>query len=188
MPVTNSDQALAARLSPYLSSLLELKRAGMITLPSSVSKAGRPRSLPWIDPPAGSQPFQFFIPAATPLGPIAGGVQVVIVFQVPAGRNGVIAQIANEYNGGGWQQGDGNLAWQILVDGFPVQGFDNILSSLGTTAIPGDMKVRRQIVVRENQVVQLTANNIGVVGNGFLVGMLAGYFWPLAQQEESIWL
>lgn len=186
--MTNFDQALVALLQPYQSSNLELKQQGLISLPSSTTKRSGLRSYPWVDPPAGSQAFQFFIPAATPLNAKGGGVQIVIAFQVPPGRNGVIAQIANEYNGGGWQQGDGSIIWQILLDGFPVQGFDNILSSLGTTALPGDLKVRRQIVLRENQIVQLTANNIGVTGNGFLLGMLAGYFWPLSQQEESLWL
>ncbi len=183
--MNTTDQALAYKLQPYLHSLLELKRMRMIALPSSGK--GR-KSPPWVDPPAGSQAFQYFQPAALGIGVIGSGVQIVISFQVPPGRNGVIDAIANQYIGGGWTEGSGNLVWQILLDGYPVQGFDNIISSLGTTALPGDLKVRRQIVVRENQTVQLTASNIGVAGNGYLLGMLAGYFWPLSQQDESLWL
>src|ERR1035437_5768954 len=135
--MTSIDQALAYKLQPYLSSALQLKQQGLISLPSMATAKGM--KPPWVDPPAGSQAFQYFQPAALNLGNAGSGVQVVIVFQVPAGRSGVLTQIANQIIGGGMTEATGNMVWQILLDGYPSQGFDNIINTLGNAAIPGDL-------------------------------------------------
>lgn len=100
----------------------------------------------------------------------------VVSFQVPQGRNGIIQRIANQVIGGGWTDGSGALNFQILRDGVAVRNYNNILSSLGTPAIPSQVD---GIEILENEVITLVINNVTLVGAGIMaVGRLGGYFYP----------
>src|SRR5216683_7118833 len=80
--------------------------------------------------PAGGEDFEAH--AYVPL-PAVGASAVVVSLPIPEGRMAMIKRIANVFVGGGFQEGQGGVTWQILLDGTnpnnPVVApfFDNIL-------------------------------------------------------------
>jgi hypothetical protein len=114
---------------------------------------------------------------------------VILQFTVPIGRNGIIKKIANNFVGGGFQEGQGNIIWRILVDGAPPPGansYNSISGSLGSPASPTEISGFR---IYENQVVQLVADNIAIVVAGQLVGgRLVGYLYPRELENADIWI
>jgi len=127
--------------------------------------------------------------------PAIGSTVIIISFTVPIGRNGIIRKVANNFVGGGWTEGTGDIVWRILVDGTPPPGatsYDTINASLGSPANPVDIPGFR---VYENQVVTLQAfNNPGGPNGGVIVagqrvgGRLIGYLYPREFEEEDIWI
>ena len=145
------------------------------------------RSLPLhLDPPADWENIDQFAYVALPA---IGATATIISFQVPVGRNGIIRKIANNFVGGGWVEGSGNVIWRILVDGVPPAGassYDTILGSLGNPASPTEISGFR---IRENQVVTLVAVNVAVVVAGQLVGgRLMGYLYPRELEGDQVWI
>ena len=138
---------------------------------------------PWIDRPASGEPFT---PAAWIALPAIGATATLVQFRVPTGRSGVINRIANEaLVGGGWNNGDGNLVWQILINAAAVKNLENIISVLGLVANP---TVIDGIRLRENDLVQLVIRNVAVPAAGQLVGgRLQGYFYPKELDPENLW-
>jgi hypothetical protein len=138
---------------------------------------------PWIDRPASGEPFT---PASWVILPAIGETATIVEFRVPTGRSGVINRIANEaLVGGGWNNGDGNLVWQILINGAAVKNLENIISVLGLVANP---TVIDGIRLRENDLVQLVIRNVGVPAAGQLIGgRLQGYFYPKELDPENLW-
>jgi hypothetical protein len=123
----------------------------------------------------------------TTLGNI--GITVTILqFQVPIGRNGIINKIANNFIGGGFQEGSGNIIYRILVDGGTPPGSNDyhlILGSLGSPASPTRIAGFR---IYENQVVQFTATNVNITPAQQVVGArLMGYYYPRELEESDIW-
>jgi hypothetical protein len=151
-----------------------------------VGAAAAANRAPWLDMPAGAYSFSQSNAAAVALPAI--GVEVTVVtFQVPQGMNGVIQKIANQYIGGGWTEGTGDLVWRIEADGVSIRNYNNILGTLGTSAAPGD-RTANPIRVYENQTIALIARNvnIGVAGSP-LLGLLSGYFYPLTAEDSNTW-
>jgi hypothetical protein len=138
---------------------------------------------PWIDRPAAGE---IFTPASWVVIPAIGTTRTIVQFRVPLGRSGVINRIANEaLVGGGWNNGDGNLVWQILINGAAVKNLENIISILGLVANP---TVIDGIRLRENDLVQLTVRNVAVPAAGQLIGgRLQGYFYPKELDPENLW-
>ena len=143
---------------------------------------------PWVKRPASGEPFT---PAAFVIIPNIGSTAVIINFTVQLGRRGVINRLANEFVGGGWTNGDGNLVWQVLINGVPVKNFENIISSLGDVKNPS---VIEGIRLRENDIVQLVILNNPNGPNGgvpaaqqLVGGRLQGYFYPKDLDPENIW-
>lgn len=114
---------------------------------------------------------------------------VILSFKVPIGRNGIIKKVANNFVGAGFQEGQGNVIWRILVDGAPPPGansYDSISGSLGNPASPTEISGFR---VFENQVVQLVADNIAIIVAGQLVGgRLVGYLYPRELERDDVWI
>jgi hypothetical protein len=138
---------------------------------------------PWILPPAN---WVSFDPAAYVAIPAVGNQAIIVDFRPPDGMHGIIQRIANVYVGGGFQEGQGNINWQILLEGAPFRGYDNIVASMGSVAQPS---VISGIPIKEGQRVQLVTNNIAIVVAGQLVGgRLSGYFYPRDIEPEGTWL
>lgn len=121
--------------------------------------------------------------------PAIGAQANVLSFQVPLGRSGIINAVGNNFVGGGWVEGSGNVTWQILVDGAPPPGattYDSILASLGSPANPVRIAGFR---VFENQVVTLVVKNVAVALAGQLSGgRLLGYLYPRDMEDVEAWV
>jgi len=146
----------------------------------------------WLDPPTNWENIDQINYA---LLPAIGATVIILSFQVPIGRNGVINRVANNFVGGGWVEGTGDVIWKILVDGAPPPGatsYASIAASLGSPANPVPISGFR---IFENQVLTLVAFNNpagpdgGVVVAGQRVGgRLLGYLYPRELEDDSIWI
>lgn len=142
---------------------------------------------PWINLPAAGQPFVEMNRALVTL-PAIGATVTVVTFTVPRRKNGAIEFIGNQFVGGGWTEGTGDLVWQLLADGVPLQGFDSIIASIGTISSPGNLG-RSPFRIFENQVIELTLRNVAVAVAGQpLLGILRGKFYPLEQEGADTWV
>src|SRR5690242_6708594 len=114
---------------------------------------------------------------------------VVLSIRIPQGRNGIIRKVANNYVGGGWTEGSGDVIWKILVDGGPIPGatsYNTILGSLGSPANPVDIAGFR---VFENQLLTVEVLNANVVVAGQKIGArLVGYLYPREIEDANIWI
>lgn len=121
--------------------------------------------------------------------PAITAVATIISFTVPIGRNGIIKKVANNYVGGGWVEGSGDVIWRILVDDGPIPGatsYNSIAGSLGSPANPVEISGFR---IFENQTIKLVALNNNVVVAGQKVGgRLLGYLYPRDIETADIWI
>jgi hypothetical protein len=130
-------------------------------------------------PPEGVE----FTPHAYVAIPAQGAQAVVVQFDVPPGFNGVINRFANEFVGGGFQQGQGLITWVLYLDFLnlvPAPNFQSIVASLGSVNNP---KILNGIRIKEKQRVTLLVKNAaaGVVPAGQQIGgLIGGYFYPVA--------
>jgi len=163
----------------------------MSTAPNLVAGARTALTYPvrkplWVDPPDQWENLDQLAYVAVPA---IGAQAIILKFQVPLGRNGVIRKVANNFVGGGWTEGSGAVTWQILVDGAPPPGatsYDLILGSLGSPASPTEIAGFR---VTENQVVELVVNNVSVVVAGQLSGgRLVGWLYPKQEEGDTTWV
>jgi hypothetical protein len=131
--------------------------------------------------PAGGEDFEAHGYVAIPA---IGASVVVVSVPIPEGRMAMVKRIANVFVGGGFQEGQGGIVWQILLDGTnannPVVApfFDNIVASLGSVANPSTIDGIR---VKEGNLLQLIVKNVSVaVAGQFIGGRLGGYFYDIA--------
>ena len=131
--------------------------------------------------PAGGEDFEAANYVALPA---IGASAVVVSVPIPEGRMAMVKRLANVFVGGGFQEGQGGVVWQILLDGTnptnPVVApfFDNILAALGTVAAPSAIDGIR---VKEGNLLQLIVKNVSIVVSGqFVGGRLGGYFYDIA--------
>jgi hypothetical protein len=127
--------------------------------------------------------------------PAIGAEATIISFQVPLGRNGIINKVANNFVGGGWVEGTGDVIWRIEVDGAPPPGansYHNIPASLGSPAQPVGISGFR---IFENQIVEIEAFNNPAGPNGgvvvagqFVGGRLCGYLYPRELEDPNIFI
>lgn len=147
---------------------------------------------PWIDPPTNWENIDqdnYVL-----LGAI-GSTVTIISYVVPPGRNGVIKKVANNFVGGGWVEGTGDIVWRILVDGTPPPGatsYDSILASLGNPASPTGIAGFR---IFENQLLTLVAFNNAAGPNGGVIvagqrvgGRFVGWNYPTDIEQDHIWI
>jgi hypothetical protein len=123
--------------------------------------------------------------------PAIGTTAIVVSLPVPEGRHGLIKRIGNVFVGGGFQEGQGGVIWQILQDAnvgpaaapMVAPFFDNIVASLGSVNAPSTIDGIR---IREAQLVQLIVKNVSIVVAGqFIGGRLGGYFYPVELDPET---
>ena len=158
------------------------------------TEAGRARVQrpPWLDMPASGQSFSWDhiqgAPPAQVILPVIGAQVVLVQFRVPARNNGVIRLIANELITGTAWQGTGKVIWQILADRVPIQNYEAIVSSFGTTAAPGH--TGGPLIISESQLIQLVLNNVSLAPAGqVLQGLLGGYYYPIeAEPDGGAWV
>jgi hypothetical protein len=131
--------------------------------------------------PAGGEDFE--VANYVPL-PAIGTQAIVASVLIPEGRMAMVKRIGNVYVGGGFQEGQGGVVWQILLDGTnptnPVVApfFDNILASLGGVSNPSAIDGIR---VKEGNLLQLIVKNVSIaVAGQFIGGRLGGYFYDIA--------
>ncbi|HVC00310.1 MAG TPA: hypothetical protein VNJ12_13405 [Candidatus Dormibacteraeota bacterium] len=127
--------------------------------------------------------------------PAIGSWAIVCQRTVPTGRNGYIKRIANVFVGGGFEEGQGGVIWQIMIDLVdPTFGagnqnqvapfFDNIVASLGAVWQPSPIDGIR---VREQQTFALVVKNVNVIVAGqFIGGRLGGYFHPIDLEPPNM--
>jgi hypothetical protein len=134
-------------------------------------------------PPEG---VEFRPHAYVPL-PAIGASAIVVQFTVPVGDDGMLNRLANEFVGGGFQQGAGGVTWKLFVDfqtAVPAPNFQSIVASLGSVNNP---TILNGIRVKENQVVTLQVTNVSIVVAGQQIGgLLGGYYFPLSLEPENL--
>jgi hypothetical protein len=145
--------------------------------------------------PRGVENWENIDQYAYALVPAIGATVTILSYVVPPGRNAVIYKIADNFVGGGWVEGTGDIVWRVLVDGTPPPGatsYDSILGSLGNPASPTEIPGFR---VFENQVLSLVAfNNPAGPDGGVIVagqrvgGRLVGWNYPVDVEEQNIWI
>lgn len=144
--------------------------------------SGSYRLPPWIYPPAEFEPIDLFDYIALPA---AGSAADIISIKIPTGNNGIITTYGNNFVGGGWVEGSGDVTWQIARDGAPVDGYDAILGSLGSPASP--TRHPSGFRVFQNQVVTLSVTNVNVVLAGQLSGgRLLGWYYPIEYEDPNL--
>ena len=147
-----------------------------------VVTAGTYQLPPWIYPPAEFWPIDqsLYVPL-----PAIGANSTVVTFQVPPGQNGIVLLYGNNFVGGGFQEGTGSVVWQITRDNAAIDGYDNILDSLGSVASPTRHPSGFRIF--ENQVISLVVFNVSVVVSGQVIGgRLAGWYYPKEYEDQNI--
>lgn len=138
---------------------------------------------PWLAMPASGIPYNEvnYVPL-----PAIGAEANVIRFVVPDGMNGVIKWIGNNFVGGGWVEGSGNVVWRIEADGMAIRNHENIISSLGNPSAPTETAPIR---IHEGQVITLVVRNVNVAVAGQQSGgRLSGWFYSLNDEAEGVWL
>lgn len=128
---------------------------------------------PWLNPSEGHLPF---MERSTVPMPAIGATSVVLQFVVPNGFDGTIKRLSNNYIGGGFVSGSGDLIWRILADGRAIKNFHNITSEFGNLSSPLDVDYIR---IFSGQLIQFTVTH---VANAALANSttchLAGYYYP----------
>jgi hypothetical protein len=167
-------------------------QADSVINPPALNQAQAVTKPIWVDPPTN---WENIDQVAYALLPAIGGTVIIISFIVPPGRNGVIQAIANNFVGGGWVEGSGDVIWKILVDGAPppsATSYASIPASLGSPANPVRISGFR---IFQNQTLTLVAFNNpagpdgGVVIAGQRVGgRLLGFLYPMDAEDDSIWI
>lgn len=138
---------------------------------------------PWLFPTASS--VNLLKAGVIPLPAIAAGVWVDIVkFRIDKGKNGVIKWFANQYVGGGFTDGSGNILWRLLHDNSPVPGFEAVPVSLGTNQQPREVA---PIHLFADRIVQLQVQNLGIVPATQLIeGGVFGWLYPKDEEPPSL--
>lgn len=117
--------------------------------------------------------------------PAKGDTAAVVTFVVPDGKNGVIDQIANNFVGGGFEDGSGAIVWRVMLDDIPAPGLEEMIASLGNPAAPSRTAPVR---IFEGQTIELLVENINIIPAGQLIGgRLSGWFYPKDSEEKGIW-
>jgi hypothetical protein len=142
---------------------------------------------PWVQPPAGAQPF---LPVGVLPTPAADGNDYLIQsFQVPIGWDGVINAIGQIFGGPGNILGTGYLTWRLFQSGKPVKNFESVQVPYGyltTNQSVVPLQLPAGIQVFGGDVISHFVRNDPAstlpVGSTSILSMIAGYFWPRMQQ------
>lgn len=131
-------------------------------------------SAPWLIPPPGHLPF---VEVGNIQIPTIGNSATVLRIEVPVGYDGVIRRLANNYLGGGFVSGSGDIVWQLLADGRPIRNFESITSELGNSSTPLTVDAIR---IYSGQVIEYVVTHVANAALGDLVQcQLSGYYYPV---------
>jgi hypothetical protein len=150
-----------------------------------VQRATRLISAPWLIEPPDSESFHLASGIAIPAQD--GLFHTVVTITCPAGRNGVLNRIANEFVGSGFVDFGGSIVYQIVRN--PTSGitaaernYQNITASLGSVQDPARISGIR---IFENDVLAIVVKNVSIVPGGELIGgLLGGYFYPRTWDDQ----
>jgi hypothetical protein len=134
---------------------------------------------PWVVPPPGFEGFDFSGVIATPAN--NGLDTVVLEFFVPSGYEGVINKLSHRYTGGGFQSGQGDLAWRIFRNDQAVKNYDNILVQFGTE---NELREIAGIRIYSGEKISYVVNHAVAsalaIGGTFIIAFASGWFYPAA--------
>lgn len=133
---------------------------------------------PWVSPPEGADPFDFFGVIDTPA--VGAGETEVLTFVVPAGYLGVICDLTHLVEGPSLQEGSGDLIWRLRFDRQTVKNYGDIRVSFGDLASPRSVYSLR---MRPRQKVVYTVENVAYLpaGSRIICGC-RGWFYPEVQR------
>jgi hypothetical protein len=118
--------------------------------------------------------------------PAIGATSVVVSRKIPTGSNAMLNRLANEFVGGGFQQGAGGVQWFLYIDYnelVPAPNFNLITASLGSVNNP---TILNGIRVKEGLTVALVVKNVSIVVAGQQIGgLLGGYDYPKALEPQG---
>jgi hypothetical protein len=197
--ISNQDYSTVTGADQFIAESLELLRAidpapqaqlnsqtgvygvpsGGLGLPDTPAiREGYFPNQPWAEMPANGIPFDEIASIATPA---AGAAETTVLrFVVPAGLNGVILGVYNEYTGVGFVQGVGDITWRIYRADKPVRNYNNILTFMGT--LQTARVVEGGILIYAGEEIRYTVqHNAGspLPGPGTrTLAALKGYYWP----------
>ena len=129
---------------------------------------------PWIDEPSGSVSFDE--QGGVALGVVGAGPQIVLTVNVPRGFDGVIKNLSNNVNFGGFVQFSGDIVWRLKINGRPVKNYSNILAEKGTTQEP---RAISPIRIYSGDIVTWEVEHVAnVLLVGQIICSLGGYQYP----------
>jgi hypothetical protein len=140
---------------------------------------------PHLYPPAGAQSKNLanYIPVPNP-----GITAIIFQFTVPTSMRLILNQIGNNFAGGGFVEGSGDLVWQIQDNQLAIEDFENIIGSLGNVALPTPMA---PITIEEGHTVSFVVTNMldsPILGGSGQVGAtLRGWYYNLLEAGYSEW-
>jgi hypothetical protein len=130
---------------------------------------------PWLNFPPGG--ISFSPQASIPIPSVGSGFVPVLTLVVPQGNDGVINRIHNNFTGGGFVEGSGDIVWQITINGRAVKNYDQILTEKGSTQW---LQKIAPIRIYSGQTIQYLVNHVNnpLLSNGFIICGFSGYFYP----------
>ena len=134
------------------------------------------RNLSLFNPPADSLPFIVTPPSFPDYPAVNASPVVVLSYTVPRGMLAVITRLAIVDNGGN-TLGNGNILWNVLINGGAIDGLGNLTAPIGTLAQPNDVV----FVAHEQDVVEVTVQVTTATANGTTAAMFQGWTYPLSQ-------
>ena len=135
------------------------------------------QNINWVRAPDRFTPFRKTASIPTPL---PGADNLVLSFLVPHGYDGVIAGLFHRYTGPGFQEGNGDIEWRLLINRTYAIHLGNVLVSLGSQQRP--YPVDGGIFVQSGNLIQYLVNVPNLSGgilpiNSQIVCGLEGLFY-----------
>lgn len=133
------------------------------------------RNISLFNPPADSLPFIVTAPY-TAYPAVAAAAAIVLSYTVPQGMLAIINRLAVVDNGGN-TLGNGNIVWNVLINGGALNGLGNLQVPIGTLAQPNNVI----FVAHEQDIVEVTVAVTATTATGTTAAMLQGWTYPLSQ-------
>jgi hypothetical protein len=133
------------------------------------------RNISLFNPPADSLPFILTAPY-TAYPAVSAAAAIVLSYTVPPGMLAIVNRLAIVDNGGN-TLGNGNIVWNVLLNGAALDGLGNLLQPIGTLAQPNDVI----FVAHEQDIVEVAVQVTATTATGTTAAMFQGWTYPLSQ-------